>query len=77
MAEHGLNVVVMESPQPFGPFDARTVEEYAEMFHQHTEPRIVDSSAFGKAFGVAPTPLPRALDETIAWYRDILAVADP
>ena len=38
--------------------------EYAEMFHQHTEPQIVDSSAYEQAFGTAPTPPARTPDAT-------------
>jgi nucleoside-diphosphate-sugar epimerase len=64
-----LNVVVLERPRPFGPFDARTMAEYEEMFYQHTEPQIMDSSAFERYFGVAPTPLEDTVDATVAWYE--------
>ncbi|MQY36781.1 hypothetical protein SRB17_47830 [Streptomyces sp. RB17] len=64
-----LNVVVLEEPRPFGPFDEQFMAEYAEMFYQHTEPQIMDSSAFERAFGVTPTSLGDALDATLAWYR--------
>ncbi|NED01853.1 epimerase, partial [Streptomyces sp. SID6648] len=30
-----LNVVVLERPRPFGPFDERMMAEYEEMFYQH------------------------------------------
>ncbi|MFE1205708.1 NAD-dependent epimerase/dehydratase family protein [Streptomyces sp. NPDC058762] len=64
-----LNVVVLERPRPFGPFDARMMAEYEEMFYQHTEPQIMDSSAFERFFGVAPTPLEDTVDATVAWYE--------
>jgi len=68
-----LNVVVLKEARPFGPFDAVFMNEYAEMFYQHTEPQIMDSSAFEHAFGVHPVPLADTLDHTLAWYRDMLA----
>ncbi|MFR0354732.1 NAD-dependent epimerase/dehydratase family protein [Streptomyces sediminimaris] len=68
-----LNVVVLPQPRPAGPFDEQFMAEYAEMFYQHTEPQIMDSSAFERAFGVAPTTLGRTLDATLAWYGQWLA----
>ncbi|MEV6056260.1 NAD-dependent epimerase/dehydratase family protein [Streptomyces sp. NPDC052107] len=68
-----LNVVVLEEPRPFGPFDEQFMAEYAEMFYQHTEPQIVDSSAYERTFGVTPTSLGDALDATLAWYLGWLA----
>ncbi|MFI1586620.1 NAD-dependent epimerase/dehydratase family protein [Streptomyces halstedii] len=68
-----LDVTVMSEPRPFGPFDDVFMAEYAEMFYQHTEGQTVDSSAIREAYGLAPTPLADALDETLAWYRGFLA----
>ncbi|MFJ9536042.1 NAD-dependent epimerase/dehydratase family protein [Streptomyces sp. NPDC101225] len=68
-----LDVTVLAEPRPVGPFDEQFMAEYAEMFYQHTEPQIMDSSAFEQAFGVAPTPLGRTLDATLAWYGEWLA----
>jgi nucleoside-diphosphate-sugar epimerase len=68
-----LTARVLKEARPFGPFDEQFMAEYAEMFYQHTEPQIVDSSAFEQAFGVAPTPLGEALDATLAWYGAWLA----
>ncbi|MFE1174042.1 NAD-dependent epimerase/dehydratase family protein [Streptomyces sp. NPDC058773] len=68
-----LQRVVLSEPRPFGPFDAEFMAEYAEMFYQHTEPQIVDSTAFEQAFGVRPTPLDETLDATVEWYRALLA----
>lgn len=68
-----LNVVVLGEPRAFGPFDEVFMAEYAEMFYQHTEPQIVDSSAFERAFGMAPTPLEETVDETVAWYGQWLS----
>ncbi len=68
-----LNTVVLDRPKPFGPFDETFMAEYAEMFYQHTEPQIVDSSAIERAFGLRPTPMTAALDAALAWYRAALA----
>ncbi|KOT97890.1 MULTISPECIES: NAD-dependent epimerase/dehydratase family protein [Streptomyces] len=64
-----LNVVVLERPRPFGPFDERMMAEYEEMFYQHTEPQIMDSTAFERYFGAAPTPLADTVDATVTWYE--------
>ncbi|MFB6709620.1 NAD-dependent epimerase/dehydratase family protein [Streptomyces sp. NPDC056333] len=68
-----LDITVVDEPRPFGPFDEVFMAEYAEMFYQHTEPQIVDSSAIEKAHGLTPNPLPATLDETLAWYERLLA----
>lgn len=68
-----LDITVVDEPRPFGPFDEVFMTEYAEMFYQHTEPQIVDSSAIEKAYGLTPNPLPATLDETLAWYEQLLA----
>ncbi|WP_329170479.1 NAD-dependent epimerase/dehydratase family protein [Streptomyces decoyicus] len=67
--------VTLAEPRPFGPFDATFMDEYAEMFYQHTEPQIVDSTAFERTFGIQPTPLDATLDATVDWYRTLLAGA--
>lgn len=67
-----LKVLVVEEPRPYGPFDEQFMAEYAEMWYQHTEPQIVDSSAFEKAFGVTPTPLEETLAATLEWYWGLL-----
>ncbi|WP_031034395.1 NAD-dependent epimerase/dehydratase family protein [Streptomyces sp. NRRL F-5650] len=64
-----LNVVVLERPRPFGPFDEQMMAEYEEMFYQHTEPQIMDSAAFEGYFGAAPTPLVDTVDATVTWYE--------
>ncbi|MFF0536054.1 SDR family oxidoreductase [Streptomyces coelicoflavus] len=64
-----LNVVVLDRPRAYGPFDEQMMAEYEEMFYQHTEPQIVDSSAFERFFGVAPTPLADTVDATVTWYE--------
>ncbi|PRY02298.1 NAD-dependent epimerase/dehydratase family protein [Allonocardiopsis opalescens] len=68
-----LNVVVLDRPRPYGPFDQEFMDEYAELFYQHTEDQVMDSSAFEAAFGTRPTELGTALDRTIEWYRGLLA----
>ncbi|MEU5825566.1 NAD-dependent epimerase/dehydratase family protein [Streptomyces sp. NPDC047803] len=67
-----LNLTVVAEPRPFGPFDEVFMAEYAEMFYQHTEAQIVDSTAIEKAYGLAPNPMPSTLDATLAWYGDLL-----
>jgi nucleoside-diphosphate-sugar epimerase len=64
-----LNVVVLARPRPVGPFDERFMAEYEEMFYQHTEPQIMDSTAFERSFGVAPTPLADTVAATVTWYE--------
>lgn len=68
-----LDITVVDEPRPFGPFDEVFMAEYAEMFYQHTEPQIVDSSAIEKAYGLTPNPLPATVDATLAWYEQLLA----
>jgi nucleoside-diphosphate-sugar epimerase len=68
-----LKVVVLEEPRPFGPFDEVFMAEFAEMFYQYTEPQIMDSSAFERAFGVTPTPLEETVDATVTWYEQWLS----
>ncbi|MEU6387769.1 NAD-dependent epimerase/dehydratase family protein [Streptomyces sp. NPDC046939] len=70
-----LELTVMREPRPFGPFDEQFMAEYAEMFYQHTEAQIMDSSAFEHHFGVRPTPFAKALDATLAWYRATLGIS--
>ncbi|MFE2076106.1 NAD-dependent epimerase/dehydratase family protein [Streptomyces misionensis] len=68
-----LNVVTKSEPEAFGPFDQVFMDSYAELFYQHSEPQVMDSSAMQEAFGVKPIPLDTTLDDTIAWYRGFLA----
>ncbi|MFI7320784.1 NAD-dependent epimerase/dehydratase family protein [Streptomyces venezuelae] len=68
-----LNTVIKQEPVPFGPFDQVFMDSYAELFYQHTEPQVMDSSAIQETFGLKPIDLDATLDDTIAWYRDFLA----
>ncbi|WP_327271521.1 NAD-dependent epimerase/dehydratase family protein [Streptomyces sp. NBC_01224] len=68
-----LNITVVDEPRPFGPFDEVFMAEYAEMFYQHTEAQIVDSSAIEKAYGLVPNPLSATVDSTLDWYGELLA----
>ncbi|MET8129358.1 hypothetical protein ABZV67_27410 [Streptomyces sp. NPDC005065] len=68
-----LDITVVDEPRPVGPFDEVFMAEYAEMFYQHTEPQIVDSSAIEKAYGLTANPLPATVDATLAWYEQLLA----
>ena len=46
-----------------------TVRELKEMLYEFEEPFVVDHSQFEAAFGNYATPLPEAIDTTLAWYR--------
>lgn len=67
-----LDVVTLDRPEPYGPFDAIFMAEYEEMFYQHTVPQNLVSDAFEARFEIHPTPLPEGLDATVEWYRDFL-----
>jgi nucleoside-diphosphate-sugar epimerase len=67
-----VHVVVESEPTPVGPFDKTFMDYYAELFYQSTEPQIMDSSAFQQRFGIGPIGLDTTLDDTIAWYRQML-----
>ena len=71
-----LNVPTVEQAQERGIFDEAFVREYAELFYQYTEPQIVDSSAFGQAFGLQTTPLDEAIRSTIRWYREYTRIIE-
>jgi nucleoside-diphosphate-sugar epimerase len=47
-----------------------TVRELAEVRYQFDMPFVVDSSAAQSTFGLTPTPMARALAETVSWYRE-------
>ncbi|MEW1891124.1 MULTISPECIES: NAD-dependent epimerase/dehydratase family protein [unclassified Streptomyces] len=68
-----LNLTVIAEPRPFGPFDEVFMAEYAEMFYQHTEAQIVDSTAIEKAYSLTPNPMPATVDATLDWYGELLA----
>ncbi|MGF2213086.1 NAD-dependent epimerase/dehydratase family protein [Streptomyces albidoflavus] len=67
-----LALHVMEAPRPFGPFDQTFMDAYAELFYQHTEAQVMDSTAVQDAFGLRPVDLGTTLDDTLAWYREFL-----
>ncbi|ARF53442.1 NAD-dependent epimerase/dehydratase family protein [Streptomyces gilvosporeus] len=70
-----LKTTVMSEPRPFGPFDEVFMGSYAELFYQHTEAQVMDSTAIQDAFGIKPIALDTTLDDTLAWYRSFLARA--
>ncbi|GAA3754476.1 NAD-dependent epimerase/dehydratase family protein [Salinactinospora qingdaonensis] len=70
-----LDVVALSAAQSFGSFDATVAEAYAEMFYQHTQPQIMDSTAFETTFGLQPTPTGAAVAETLDWYRAWLGMS--
>jgi nucleoside-diphosphate-sugar epimerase len=47
--------------------------ELIEMLDEFRKPFIVDDSDFRTTFGMQPTPLSEALQQTVAWYREHLA----
>ena len=70
-----LDVDVLDTPRPWGPFDAAFMAEYEELFYQYLEPQVMVSAAFEERFGVAPTPLRDGLRATLDWYERHLAAA--
>ncbi len=44
--------------------------EFSELSYQFDRPFVVDTSKYAVAFGGAPTLMPAALAQTIAWYRE-------
>ncbi|MFJ8927494.1 NAD-dependent epimerase/dehydratase family protein [Streptomyces sp. NPDC102364] len=70
---HPLRIVAMDEPRPFGPFDETFMNSYAELFYQHTEPQIMNSTASQREFGLTPTPIETTLSQTLEWYQDFLA----
>ena len=43
-----------------------------EMMYQFTAPFVADSSRIEREFGLSATPIPAAIQRTMAWYRDRL-----
>lgn len=54
--------------QLLGLFNAG-LREVLEMIYQFEEPFIVDSGKFTQTFGQQATPLPAAIQATVAWWR--------
>jgi nucleoside-diphosphate-sugar epimerase len=54
--------------QLLGLFNAN-LREVVEMLYQFEEPFVVDSGKFAQAFGNQATPLPAAIQATVAWWR--------
>jgi nucleoside-diphosphate-sugar epimerase len=44
-------------------------KETVEMMYEFEQAFIVDSSKFEKTFGMKPTPMHQAINETVAWYK--------
>jgi len=44
-----------------------------EMMYEFTAPFVVDSSRIEREFSLSATPIPVAIERTIAWYRDHVA----
>lgn len=44
-----------------------------EMMYEFTAPFVVDSSRIEREFSLSATPIPVAIERTVAWYRDHLA----
>ncbi len=43
--------------------------ETVEMMYEFEKPFVVDSGKFERTFGMTATPLPVAIEKTLAWYR--------
>jgi nucleoside-diphosphate-sugar epimerase len=67
LEEHNL-----QRAEPYGPFDATFMAEYAEMLYQHQIPQNMISTAFETTFGVTPTPLEDGVAATVAAYSELL-----
>ncbi len=50
-----------------------TLHESVEMMYGWEKPYVVDSSKFERAFGMSATPMRKAVQETVAWFRSRLA----
>lgn len=44
-------------------------KESIEMMYEYQKPFVIDSSKFERAFGMKPTPIREAIQETVAWYK--------
>ena len=44
-----------------------------EMMYEFTAPFVVDSSRIEREFSLSATPIPAAIERTVAWYRDHLS----
>ncbi|WP_306365803.1 NAD-dependent epimerase/dehydratase family protein [Nocardiopsis sp. CC223A] len=49
------------------------LRELEDVRYQFTRPFVADSSDFENTFGMTPTPLETAVEETVAWWRERLA----
>ncbi len=45
------------------------LRELKEMLYAYEEPLVVDDSRFTQAFGQVATPLPEAIEATVAWFK--------
>jgi hypothetical protein len=45
------------------------IAELVEMLYQFEQDFVMDSGEFERAFSIAPTPLERAIGETLDWFR--------
>jgi nucleoside-diphosphate-sugar epimerase len=70
-----LRTVPLAGPRPFGPFDRQFMDEYAEMFHQHTEPQIRDLVGLRGPLRPPAHPAGATLDATVEWYRALVSGA--
>ena len=41
----------------------------AEMAYEFDEPFVLDTTKYESTFGAGGTPLSRAVEETVSWYR--------
>ncbi|HQU73960.1 MAG TPA: NAD-dependent dehydratase [Calditrichia bacterium] len=56
----GVNAIGLFNP---------AVKESKEMLYQFEQPFVMNHERFEKVFGMAPTPLRKAVRETVAWFK--------
>ncbi len=54
-----------------------TIRELVELSYEFDEPFVMDTSKYLSTFGTAATPLPAAVQATVAWYQGRGGVASP
>jgi nucleoside-diphosphate-sugar epimerase len=66
--EPGIRAMPRSMVNMVGLFNGN-VRELKEMLYEFEEPFVVDDSRFEAVFDSSATPLPEAIDTTVAWFR--------
>lgn len=48
----------------------KSMGEMVEMMYEWTSPFVVDTAKAERAFGLKPTPMQQAMQETLAWCKN-------